>query len=150
MPDEVAMVKSDLLTYEMRGKVAFLGLNRPEKRNAINDALIAAIATAVEQAHGEARAIVLFGHGPCFCAGLDLVEHRARTPQEVFHHSRSWHRAFRAIRHGRIPAIAALHGATGRGGLQPAASCHLRRADRSAFFALPEGSRATCVGGVAF
>lgn len=91
--------------------------------------------------------MVIYGNGPCFCAGLDLVEHKARSPEEVFHHSRSWHRAFRAIRHGRIPAIAALHGATVGGGLELAASCHLRVADQSAFFALPEGSRGIYVGG---
>ena len=53
-----------------------------------------------------ACAMVLYGHGPCFCAGLDLVEHRARSPEEVFHHSRSWHRAFRAIRPCRIALTA--------------------------------------------
>jgi enoyl-CoA hydratase/carnithine racemase len=140
-------MSADLLTYELRKEVAFIGLNRPEKRNAINDAVIAAIVEAVGRAHEEARAMVIYGNGPCFCAGLDLVEHKARSPEEVFHHSRSWHRAFRAIRHGRIPAIAALHGATVGGGLELAASCHLRVADQSAFFALPEGSRGIYVGG---
>ncbi|MFI5012103.1 MAG: crotonase/enoyl-CoA hydratase family protein [Hyphomicrobiales bacterium] len=138
---------AELLNYELHGEVAHIGLDRPEKRNAINDALIEAIDGAVERAHGEARAIVLYGNGPCFCAGLDLVEHRSRSPEEVFHHSRSWHRAFRVIRHGRIPAIAALHGATVGGGLELAASCHLRVADETAFFALPEGSRGIYVGG---
>jgi enoyl-CoA hydratase/carnithine racemase len=141
------MLKSDLLTYELRGRTAFIGLDRPEKRNAINDAVIEELTEAVARAHAEARVIVLHGHGPCFCAGLDLVEHKARTPEEVFHHSRSWHRAFRAIRHGRIPAIAALHGATVGGGLELAAACHLRVADGTAFFALPEGSRGIYVGG---
>jgi (methylthio)acryloyl-CoA hydratase len=141
------MTKHGLVTYEMDGKIAFIGLDRAEKRNAINDALIAAIAAAMGRAHDEARAIVLYGKGPCFCAGLDLVEHKARSAEEVFHHSRSWHRAFRTIRHGRVPVIAALHGATVGGGLELAASCHLRVADRSAFFALPEGSRGIYVGG---
>ncbi|SDR63233.1 vanillin synthase /trans-feruloyl-CoA hydratase [Rhizobiales bacterium GAS191] len=141
------MTMPDSVTYEMRGEVAVIGLNRPAKRNAINDALIAAIEASVLRAQDEARAIVLYGHGPCFCAGLDLLEHKARTPEEVFHHSRSWHRAFRAIRHGRVPAIAALHGATVGGGLELAAACHLRVADESAFFALPEGSRGIYVGG---
>jgi enoyl-CoA hydratase/carnithine racemase len=90
---------------------------------------------------------VVFGHGPCFCAGLDLSEHRAREPAEVFHHSRSWHAAFSVLRRGRIPAIAALHGATVGGGLELAAACHLRVADATAFFALPEGSRGIYVGG---
>jgi len=135
------------LTYELQGEIAWIGLDRAAKRNAINDALIAAIAEAVRRAHGEARAIIIFGHGPCFSAGLDLVEHKARTPEEVLHHSRSWHDAFGLIRRGRIPAIAALHGATVGGGLELAAACHLRVADATAFFALPEGSRGIYVGG---
>jgi enoyl-CoA hydratase/carnithine racemase len=141
------MAKPDLLTFELRDRTAFIGLDRPEKRNAINDAVIAGLVEAIGRAHAQARVIVLHGHGPCFCAGLDLVEHKVRTPEEVFHHSRSWHQAFRAIRHGRIPAIAALHGATVGGGLELAASCHLRVADTTTFFALPEGSRGIYVGG---
>ena len=141
------MSTHELVTFSIEGKVALIGLDRAEKRNAINDAVIAAIERAVERAQEEARAIVLYGHGPCFCSGLDLVEHETRPAEEVFHHSRSWHRAFRKLRHGRIPAVAALHGATIGGGLELAASCHLRVADRSTFFALPEGSRGIYVGG---
>jgi len=135
------------ITYELRDRTAWIGLNRPEKRNAVNEALLRAIEAAVRRAQGEARAMVLFGHGPCFCAGLDLAEHRAREAAEVFHHSRAWHAAFSLIRRGPIPAIAALHGATVGGGLELAAACHIRVADASAFFALPEGSRGIYVGG---
>jgi (methylthio)acryloyl-CoA hydratase len=135
------------LTYELRENVAWIGLNRPAKRNAINDALLQAIVAAHARAAGEARAAVLFGHGPCFCAGLDLSEHQARDAAATFHHSRSWHRAFSAIRHGAIPLVAALHGAVVGGGLELAAVCHLRVADKSAFFALPEGTRGIFVGG---
>ena len=135
------------VTYEVRDRVAWVGLNRPRKRNAINDRLLTELAAAARRAQEEARALVVFGHGPCFCAGLDLSEHRAREPAEVFHHSRAWHAAFAVIRRGRVPAIAALHGATVGGGLELAAACHLRVADASAFFALPEGSRGIYVGG---
>jgi (methylthio)acryloyl-CoA hydratase len=138
---------SGLLTYELRDQVAWVGLNRPAKRNAINDALLAGLEAAVRGAQAEARAMVIFGHGPCFSAGLDLSEHRSREPAEVFRHSRSWHAAFAAIRHGAIPAIAALHGATVGGGLELAAACHLRVADATTFFALPEGQRGIYVGG---
>ena len=136
-----------LVTYALRGAVAWIGLNRPAKRNAIHDALLSALEAAVRRAGGEARAIVLHGHGPCFSAGLDLSEHRARTPEEVFHHSRGWHAAFAAIRRGPIPTIAALHGATVGGGLELASACQIRVADESTFFALPEGQRGIYVGG---
>src|ERR671928_234334 len=135
------------VTYELRDRVGWIGLNRPQKRNAINDTLLAELETAVRRAQDEARALVVFGHGLCFCAGLDLSEHRAREPAEVFHHSRSWHATFSIIRRGHIPVIAALHGATVGGGLELAAACHLRVADATAFFALPEGARGIYVGG---
>jgi enoyl-CoA hydratase/carnithine racemase len=73
------------VTYELRAGVAWLGLNRTHKRNAIDEALLAGFEAAVHQeAQDEARALVVFGHGPCFSAGLDLAEHRAREPGEVF------------------------------------------------------------------
>ena len=59
------------VTYELRAGVAWLGLNRPHKRNAIDEALLAEFEAAVRRAQDEARALVVFGHGPCFSAGLD-------------------------------------------------------------------------------
>jgi (methylthio)acryloyl-CoA hydratase len=135
------------VTYESRADVAWLGLNRPHNRNAIGEALLAEFEAAVRRAQDEARALVVFGHGPCFSAGLDLAEHRGREPREAFHHSRAWHAAFSLLRRGRIPAIAALHGATIGGGLELAAACQIRVADETAFFALPEGARGIYVGG---
>ena len=137
----------DGISYELRGSVAWIGLERPDKRNAISMAVLQGLEAATRRAQDEARAMVLFGRGPCFCAGLDLAEHRAREAEAVFHHSREWHRVFTGIRRGRVPAVAALHGATVGGGLELAASCHLRVADASAFFALPEGRRGIYVGG---
>ena len=130
-----------LVSLEMRGAVAWIGLDRAAKRNAISDILLAELDARVAQAQGSARAIVVFGHGPCFSAGLDLGEHKARTAEEVFAHSRGWHAVFRRIRTGRIPALAAIHGACVGGGLELATACHIRLADETAFFALPEGTR---------
>jgi (methylthio)acryloyl-CoA hydratase len=141
------MDAEEVVTYELRDRVAWLGLNRPQKHNAIGEALLAGLEAAIRRAQEEARALVVFGHGPCFCAGLDLAEHRARNPAEAFHHSRSWHAVFSMVRRGRVPAVAALHGATIGGGLEFAAVCHLRVADATTFFALPEGQRGIYVGG---
>jgi enoyl-CoA hydratase/carnithine racemase len=138
---------SALATYALRGPVAWIALDRPRKRNAISDALLEAVVAAIARAQAEARVAVLHGSGPCFSAGLDLSEHGARRPDEVFHHSRAWHAAFGAIRRGRIPVIAALHGACVGGGLELASACHIRVADETAFFALPEGTRGIYVGG---
>jgi len=136
-----------LVTFELRDGVAWIALDRPAKRNAISDALLDALDSAVARAQGAARAIVIQGNGPCFSAGLDLGEHKARTAEEVFQHSRGWHAVFRRIRAGRVPAIAAIHGACVGGGLELAAACHIRVADETAFFALPEGMRGIFVGG---
>jgi (methylthio)acryloyl-CoA hydratase len=141
------MTKLTTLTYELHQDVAWLGLNRLNKRNAMGQALLAELEAAVCRAQDDARALVVFGHGSCFSAGLDLAEHSVREATEVFRRSRAWHAAFSLLRHGRIPAIAALHGATIGGGLELAAACHIRVADKSAFFALPEGKRGIYAGG---
>jgi enoyl-CoA hydratase/carnithine racemase len=135
------------ITYELLDGIALVGLNRPHKRNAIDAATITWLEAAIRRAHDEARALVIFGHGTCFCAGLDLAEHRLHQPAEVFHSSRRWHAVFSLLSRGPIAAIAALHGATIGGGLELAAACHIRVADETAFFALPEGLRGIYVGG---
>lgn len=137
-----------LVTYELGANgVAEIGLNRPEKRNAISDRFIEQIAIAVEQAQAEAKAAIIFGHGPHFCAGLDLAEHVQKTAFEGIKGSRRWHVVFDRIQRGEIPFVAALHGAVIGGGLELAASTHIRVAEASAFFALPEGQRGIYVGG---
>ncbi len=135
------------LTYEMEGPVALIGLNRPTKRNAISDIMITELQLAVARAGHEARVGILFGHGEHFSAGLDLAEHVERTPVQGIAHSQTWHRVFDAIERGPIPYIAALHGGVIGGGLELAASAHIRVADSTAFFALPEGQRGIFVGG---
>jgi enoyl-CoA hydratase/carnithine racemase len=62
-------------------------------------------------------------------------------------HSRAWHACFDAIQYGPVPVIAVLHGAVVGGGLELASSAHLRVAEASAFYALPEGTRGIFVGG---
>ena len=58
-----------------------------------------------------------------------------------------WHRVFERIEFGRVPVVAVLHGAVVGGGLELAAAAHVRVAERSAYYALPEGSRGIFVGG---
>jgi (methylthio)acryloyl-CoA hydratase len=62
-------------------------------------------------------------------------------------HSRMWHAAFDAIQFGSVPVVAALHGAVVGGGLELAAACHIRVADKSTYYGLPEGQRGIFVGG---
>lgn len=137
----------DYLTYELRGDVAILGLNRPEKRNAISDAFIEEFAQVIRRAESEAKAGVIHGHGPHFCAGLDLAEHVKKTPFEGVHGSRRWHEVFGWLHRGKLPWFGALHGAVVGGGLELASSLQVRVADSTAFFAPPEGQRGIFVGG---
>ena len=145
------MTTDQLVTYELDGAVALIGLNRPDKRNAISDAVIAALRVAIQRAHDEAFVAVLFGHGSNFCAGLDLSEALARATGKVApprkRRRHNWHEVFDLIERGPIPVVAALHGAVVGGGLELAMAAHLRVCDDSAFFGLPEGQRGIFVGG---
>ena len=62
-------------------------------------------------------------------------------------HSRSWTWRFERVQFGPVPVVAALHGAVVGGGLELATTCHIRVADETTFYALPEGSRGIFVGG---
>lgn len=138
---------SGLVTLEMRGAVAIVRLCRPSKRNALNDALVLAVRDAFENLPSQARAAVLHGEGEHFCAGLDLSELLERDAGAGVHHSRMWHAALECIEHGPVPVVAALQGAVVGGGLELACACHVRVADSSTFYALPEGTRGIFVGG---
>jgi enoyl-CoA hydratase/carnithine racemase len=137
----------DLLRIEVADAVAHVRLNRPAKRNAVNDALIAQIHTCFVNLPESVRAAVLTGEGDHFCAGLDLSELSERTVAEGVMHSRTWHAAMDAIQFGRVPVVAVLHGAVVGGGLEIASSCHLRVAEAGAYYGLPEGQRGIFVGG---
>jgi enoyl-CoA hydratase/carnithine racemase len=122
-------------------------LNRPDKRNALNGTLVRELQTAFTHLPGEARAAVISGEGAHFCAGLDLSEVTEQSVAEGIFHSRLWHAAFDQIQYGPVPLIAVLHGAVVGGGLELAATAHLRVAEASAFYGLPEGQRGIFVGG---
>jgi enoyl-CoA hydratase/carnithine racemase len=136
-----------LLSLDIEGAIAHLRLNRPAKRNALNDVLIAELHSAFVGLPDGVRVVVLSGEGEHFSAGLDLLELTERTVAEGVMHSRAWHAAFEQIQFGRVPVIAVLHGAVVGGGLELAAACHIRVAEASAYFGLPEGQRGLFVGG---
>ncbi len=139
--------QTQLITYSLDAGIALIGLNRPAKRNAIDDGLLEALAEAVKTACKDAKAAIIHGHGEHFCAGLDLAGHAHKTPIEALETSRRWHAAFDLIARGSIPFLAVLHGGVIGGGLELAAAAHIRIADETAFFALPEGQRGLFVGG---
>ena len=138
---------SDLIDFEMRGKIAVLTLNRPEKRNAVNETLIQDINRFFSTPPKEALAVVLRANGDHFCAGLDLSQHKERDVDEAFDISRYWHQTFDLVHYGGLPVVAAMHGAVMGGGLELATTAHVRVAEPSTIYQLPEGRRGIYVGG---
>jgi (methylthio)acryloyl-CoA hydratase len=135
------------LHAEQRGDIAILRLNRAQKRNALNDEIVLGLETFFTGMPETIKAVVLHGAGDHFSAGLDLSELRSHNITEAVHHSSSWHRVFDKMEFGRVPIVAVMHGAVVGGGLELAAATHVRVAEQSTFYALPEGIRGIFVGG---
>jgi enoyl-CoA hydratase/carnithine racemase len=138
---------SDELRVRLEGEIAHYRLHRPSKRNALSDALVRSLHAAFSAPPKGAMVIVLSGEGEHFCSGLDLSAVRELTAAEGIAHSRMWHAAFDQIQFGAVPVIAVLHGATVGGGLELASSAHIRVAETTTFYALPEGQRGLFTGG---
>lgn len=135
------------LHVERQGAIAVLTLARPEKRNALSDETVMGLERFFDGLDDAVRVVVLDAQGDHFCAGLDLAEMRERDTLAGVDHSRMWHRVFERIEHGRVPVVSVLKGAVVGGGLELAAATHIRVAEESAFYALPEGMRGLFVGG---
>jgi enoyl-CoA hydratase/carnithine racemase len=136
--------------FELQGEqneVGVIRLTRGAKRNALNDGLILSLRDLFEKMPKSVRAAVIDGEGEHFCAGLDLSELQERDASQGVFHSRMWHAALECVQYGPVPVIAALHGAVVGGGLELASACHIRVADDTTFYALPEGTRGIFVGG---
>ena len=121
------------VSIEQDGAIAILRLNRPHKRNALADDMVAAIDVYLSTLPEDVRAIIITGTGEHFCAGLDLSELKDRDAVQGMHHSRSWHRVFEKIQFGRVPVVAVLQGAVIGGGLELACAAHIRVAEASTF-----------------
>jgi (methylthio)acryloyl-CoA hydratase len=146
----ITMTQSTDISLEIRGEreeIAVIRLTRPAKRNALNDGLILALRDVMDNLPASVGAAVIDGEGEHFCSGLDLSELKERDAGQGLHHSRMWHAALDRVQFGPVPVVAALHGAVVGGGLELASACHIRVADETTFYALPEGSRGIFVGG---
>ena len=150
VPDSLLQRAMDLpssLLTRRHGAVAVLILNRPAKRNALNDETLLGIEAFFTHLPDDVACVVLAAEGDHFSAGLDLSEMGERDTISGVRHSRMWHRALEMIEFGPVPVVCALQGAVVGGGLELAAAAHLRVAERSTFYALPEGQRGIFVGG---
>lgn len=134
------------LSVSRRGSIAILTLNRAAKRNALSDELVLGMQTFFSSIPADVQGIVMHGDGNDFCAGLDLNELKETTTAESFETSIIGQRLNDTIQFCKVPVIAVLHGAVIGGGLELAASAHIRVAETSAYYALPEGTRGIFLG----
>jgi (methylthio)acryloyl-CoA hydratase len=141
------MTDTEILNVEMKGNIAVLTMNRPGKRNAMNDQLLAALDGFFSNPPEEAKVVVLTGVDGHYCSGLDLSEHVARDAEGTMRHSRKWHGIMDKIQYSGLPVVSAMFGAVIGGGLELATSTHVRIAEPSTIFQLPEGRRGIYVGG---
>lgn len=151
MTADLAVPKLEFMRTESDGDILVVTLDRAEKRNALSAAFIEEIFDLFEwvRRSDAVRAVVIRAEGKVFCAGLDLIEHHteARSASDFMYICRRWHAAFDAIQHCGKPVIGALNGAVVGGGLELATSFHIRIADATTYFALPEGQRGIFTGG---
>jgi len=132
-----------MILSTVENSIASIVLNRPEKRNALNEALIAEIKSSLERAAGDesVRAIVISGAGKDFCSGADLsaLQKIARASMsDNAEDARSLLDLFVRIRQIRVPVVAAVRGRALAGGCGLATACDLVLASETARFGYPE------------
>lgn len=131
------------IIYEVENSIATITLNRPEKRNALNETLVNNIKEALRQADSDEnlRAIIIKGAGKDFCSGADLSAIQKIAESDVLENWDDAHNLlelFSLIRKVKIPVIAAVHGRALAGGCGLATACDLVLASKSAIFGYPE------------
>jgi len=131
------------ILYSVNGAVARITLNRPEKRNALNDEVIAALKDTLALAAEEeqVRVVLLTGAGQDFCTGADLAAFNEAAEAGVLDHLATAHELadlFLAIRRHPKPVVAAVRGRALAGGCGLATACDIILAAESAQFGYPE------------
>lgn len=131
------------ILIETQDTIRIITLNRPDKRNALNDELIGALKDALREADADESlsAIVLRGAGKDFCSGADLSALQkiaTASYEENIDDARSLAELFLLIREVCVPVIAAVHGRALAGGCGLALGCDLVVAGESARFGFPE------------
>jgi methylglutaconyl-CoA hydratase len=135
--------ESSPVIYSIEGAVALLTLNRPDKRNALNDALVYGLKEALRQAdETEAvRVVVITGAGADFCSGADLSALQKISESSIIENledAQSLMELFALIRRVRVPVVAAVRGRALAGGSGLATACDIVLAARTAVFGYPE------------
>jgi len=137
------MEADNSILYEAHGPVARITLNRPEKRNALNEEMIAGLKDNLRRSDqdGNVRVVILAGAGADFCSGADLAALQKisnATVSENLADARSLMELFALIRQVRVPVIATVQGGALAGGCGLALACDIVLAEKSARFGFPE------------
>ena len=137
------MADEQPVLYSVEGAIARITLNRPEKRNALNEALIAGLKEKLREASQDdrVRVVVISGAGKDFCSGADLAALQKITQATVDENAedaRSLLDLFLLIRQIPVPVVAAVKGRALAGGCGLASACDLVLASASARFGYPE------------
>ncbi|HEX9124203.1 MAG TPA: enoyl-CoA hydratase/isomerase family protein [Actinomycetota bacterium] len=129
----------ELVRVRQHDGIAVVALHRPEKLNALSNAVERDLdaALASEEVRGS-RAVVLAGEGRAFCAGADVREMRDATPAGILAYYRELGDVYERVARLRQPTVAAIHGYCLGGGFELALACDFRVADTTAVFGLPE------------
>jgi enoyl-CoA hydratase len=130
----------DKVKLEVQGKVAIITINRPDKRNALNQEVRNALFMYLKEVESreEIRATIITGAGDAFVAGADIVSMRGYAPQDAREASKHGSDIFLYIENMRMPMIAAINGWALGGGCELAMACDLRICCETAKFGQPE------------
>jgi methylglutaconyl-CoA hydratase len=131
------------IIYNVENSVATITLNRPEKRNALNEALVNSLKMYLHKANDDntLRAIIIRGEGKDFCSGADLSALQKIAESDILENledANSLAELFLQIRKVKVPVIAAVHGRALAGGCGLATACDIVLASKSARFGYPE------------
>lgn len=125
---------TNTLKIDIDGAIAVLTMNRPDKRNAMNDTLLAELDAFFSAPPEGVKVVVLTGTAGHYCSGLDLSEQVQRDAEGTMRHSRNWHGVMDKIQYSGLPVVSAMFGAVIGGGLELATSTHVRIAEPSTIF----------------
>jgi enoyl-CoA hydratase len=130
----------ELLTFQVADRIATITVNRPDKLNALNDALMAELGRAIDEAVGreDVGGVLLTGAGRAFVAGADIAELAGQNAIEGKARAERGQRTFRRFETSPKPTIAAVNGFALGGGCELAMACHIRLASDAAKFGQPE------------
>ena len=150
MPQDISHPTQNVLKVRIEGEIAYIALNRPEKRNAINNDVLRAIPEALAEVdRREIRAVIIYGEGAVFSAGIDFTSFASDTSAQggsgggpdlvrfrrFVHASQA---SLDALERIEKPVIGALHGYVGGLGLELALACDARIAAAGTRMGMPE------------